>query len=696
MSDGRGAALPFAATAAIFGATAGGAFAAAEIAAMAFAPTFGAAKTEATSIALSGAALLAFTWIGLGAGATVLLAIPLRERVASLSAFALIPVVLASLGHSIAFSIPQPRLAVVLAGGALVLGLAIAAASSPERAMRLRFAANPWAASALLVGLSVLELDLLRRAPVWQQLLAALGLAAGVLSIAWARARLGRGPALPDASRGLALMLVVVGISLGATRQASRPSLTGLPVPNPSSSLPPIVLVTLDTVRSDHLSVYGYERQTSPRIDAFSRGATLYRRAIASSDMTLSTHASLFTGLYPRQHGARVHANAGARSIAPSHPVLAEILRERGYLTLAVVANPDYLAKRYGFDRGFDHYDDRRPPPPLPDPGRAFVSRSIVRGLKWIGIGDDPFARAETAYRQAGRINRAVVGLLDAAEVEDAPFFLFVNYMDAHWPYDPPPPFDRRFPGRMENEQEWPDSEAFRAARLLERPLTRSERAHLVSQYDGGIAYLDAQLGALLDLLDERGLLDPSLVVITADHGEAFGEHGLFAHGVSVYQDQLHVPLLVKLPGQRDGRVSDRWASSVDLLPTVLELIGEDRGDSLPGESWLADLPRERVVIAESYPDTVLFQANPRFRRVQRAIFSGDHKLVVPEPGRPELYDLARDPKEQQPASAATPPGRELASALDAWLRGGQAAEGDRVPVDETTVERLRALGYVR
>ena len=107
-------------------------------------------------------------------------------------------------------------------------------------------------------------------------------------------------------------------------------------------------------------------------------------------------------------------------------------------------------------------------------------------------------------------------------------------------------------------------------------------------------------------------------------------------------------------------------------------------------------MPRERVVIAESYPDTVLFQANPRFRRVQRAIFSGDHKLVVPEPGRPELYDLARDPKEQQPASAATPPGRELASALDAWLRGGQAAEGDRVPVDETTVERLRALGYAR
>ena len=711
MSEASRSRSALAGAGALLGAGAGGIFAALEIAAMALVPVWAPPEAPAAPLLLPGAALLAATWLlfgalagaGLCAGGAALGWPVERDAGEGLAALATLPVTLAFSAHVVAYSSPQPPLAFVLTGCSIAAAAAIASAVSPSLARRLRFAASPWTVSALLVGLAVVELDQLRHAPVARQGAAALAVGSVVLLSAalaqYASRRRSRGARREARPRPLAGAALVLGVSFASVVWAARPPAPTLPDPQPdlAASGPPVVLITLDTVRSDHLSAYGYERDTSPSLEAFARSATLYRRAIAASDLTLSTHASLFTGLYTRQHGARVHHGAGATGIDSRVAVLAETLRERGFLTLAVVANSAYLAARYGFDRGFDHYDDRRPSPLLPDPRPHLPSRSVVRLLSALGVGADPFARAKTAYRGSEEINREVFALLERVAADARPFFLFVNYMDAHWPYDPPPPFDDRYPGRLERAAERPSTEDFRAARTLERPLSEAHRAHMVSQYDGELAYVDEQLGRLLARLDEIGLLDASLVVITSDHGEAFGEHGLVSHGVSVYQEQVHVPLVVKLPGQREPQVAESWVSSVDLVPTVLDLLGEAPPAYLAGRSWAGGgAGAERVVVSESYPDTALYRASPRFRRVHRAIFSGDHKLVAPTPGRPELYDLARDPAERRALGASAPRGRELASALDAWMHARPAGRGEEVPVDDATAERLRALGYAR
>jgi len=268
--------------------------------------------------------------------------------------------------------------------------------------------------------------------------------------------------------------------------------------------------------------------------------------------------------------------------------------------------------------------------------------------------------------------------------------------MDAHWPCVPPTPFDARYPGFDARFQ----SANWRYA-MVEEVLTRGtrgvsagERAHMESQYDGAIAYMDEQLGALVEHLARTGQLDRTLLVITSDHGEAFGEHGLVGHAVSVYEDQIHVPLLVRPPGGTAGRRVATPVSLVDVPRTVLGALGIAANPAFGGRDLLSGTSGGSAgCAAESFPNPE--RGGERLKRVQRAFrASSGWKIVSTEAGASELYDLNVDSAELRDLAASSERAAELRSALESWLRSTpEAAQDARGSGDDSTA-RLRALGY--
>ena len=419
-----------------------------ECAAIALAPHFGLSKLAAPRFSPGYLVLLASLGLGLGAALGAALGGIVRGGVVAWTTLA---VVLAHAAHLVRVSLPSRGLALALGACALVAAVLLTAALRGERAPRLRGLANPWSASLLAVGASLLLLESPGATTTGRALLWIIGVALLVLALDRVAAALGAtGPLRPVASlaAGIATLLLGAGLAL---RPPSAESLTLPAPPRDVPDRPDVVLITLDTVRSDHLSVYGYPRDTSPRLEEFARGATLYTRAVAASNLTLASHASLFTGLYARHHGARIDRRLGAVGLSKRARTLGEIFREAGYLTLAVIGNPAYLGSKLGFAQGFDHFDETDPAPFYPHLRRSFASASLQKALaRWVPP-PDPTERADAAYRRAEEINRVVFRLLEGAAERSQPIFLFVNYMDAHWPYDPPAPFDDRYPGRLED-----------------------------------------------------------------------------------------------------------------------------------------------------------------------------------------------------------------------------------------------------
>lgn len=526
--------------------------------------------------------------------------------------------------------------------------------------------------------------------PGWLALLlgvyASLGAAAGAATALALAVAPSRAVALGGLGAGLAGWLAV----LAASAALQRPAPPGLPpLPAAVERRPDVVLVTLDTVRADHLSVYGYERDTTPGLEAFAREATLYTRALSASNLTLPSHASLLTGLYARQHGARDDPRLGSGPLEPRFRTLAEMLGAAGYLGAAFVGNP-YLSSRLGFAQGFQRYDERQPPRFFPPLGAAFPARLLGEVLGRAAPGP---ARA---HRRAEEVNRAVFAWLDAAAARPQPLFLFVNYMDPHWPYEPPAAFRDRYPGRLPRA---PDADAFRAVRRLARPLSPAEREHYVSQYDGEIAYVDSELRRLFRRLEAAGRWDGALVIVTSDHGEAFGEANHWEHN-GILEPQVRVPLLVRLPGAGatngapgDGgarRVAGR-VSGVDVAPTLLALAGVDARDGMRGRDLLAgDAEPDRPLLVEDVD-----RLDPS--EIQVALYREGWKLVrfgSGEATRVELYDLAADALGVDDVGAAHPDVRDALLAELEELRGTWKAD-DRVDLLMGGLENADALGQL-
>ena len=553
-------------------------------------------------------------------------------------------------------------------------------------------AANPWAASLVLLGGASTGRVLLAGTSTGLQLAGASGVVLLVTGTAVAASRLARRfgfprdrflPAGSVVALGVAALLVG-SLGIIATRMPSRET----PRNSVSRDRPNLILVTMDTVRADHLSVYGYGERTTPFLEEFARRATVYTNAFATSNQTLTTHASIFTGVYGSWHGAYPVASGfpNGRPLGTANPTLAQDLMGWGYQTMAVVANYAYLGPDFGLDRGFGQCDVQVPST-LAD---AFYLRTSV--LRWLGHVTS-WADLYVRCVRAGQVNQDIFAFLRGRAPNGPPFFLLANYMDAHVPYIPPPPFDTLFPGRSAHLGPG-DYPSMRAEVMRgERAITSEERRHFMSQYDGGIRYIDSELKRLMERLEELGLFENSMIVICGDHGEAFGEHGLVQHGVSVYQDQVHIPLIIKFPGQHAPRTVIDPVSEVDLLPTILSALGLEVPHGLVGVDLRHNADEApRTIFSESF---YLRGFGTRFDRTERAAVRWPMKLVVSTAGKRELYNLASDPDETHNLFRENDPrAQDLLARLTEWVGAIPPLANEAPPLDLDTLRRLKALGY--
>lgn len=439
---------------------------------------------------------------------------------------------------------------------------------------------------------------------------------------------------------------VLVGTVLSGMRVLDeRRALARLPEPAPGA--PNVLLVVLDTVRSLDLSLYGYSRPTSPRLVGWAKGGTRFERAFSTASWTLPSHASIFTGRLPHEL-----STGRMTALDDSFPTLAQVLAGRGYATAGFVANTFYCTEESGLGRGFAHYEVF----PITVGGIARSSALVDRLL-----GDAvPLAR-----KDARDVNRGFLGWLDEQRGLGRPFFAFLNYFDAHSAYQAPEPFGRRFlpPGRPAMT----DPERRSKER---RDWTREELQPAVDAYDGAISFLDAEVGALLAELDRRGVRSRTLVVLTSDHGEEFGEHGMVQHGYSLYRPSVQVPLVLELPGVVPaGSVVSDPVSLRNLPATILDLLPRDRAPSpFPGRS-LARFWKAGPGAAED-PDPLVTQLDhgpqgpswyPAGKGPMWSVIGGGLRYIRNGDGREELYDFESDPLEK--ADLAARP--EYAAALD-------------------------------
>jgi arylsulfatase A-like enzyme/Flp pilus assembly protein TadD len=388
-----------------------------------------------------------------------------------------------------------------------------------------------------------------------------------------------------------------------------------------------VVLITIDTLRADAIGSYGHASAATPRIDRLAAGGIRFTESHAHNVITLASHANILSGRYPIDHGVR--DNAGFRFPA-SMPTLATILHDRGYATGAFVsAFP--LDGRFGLNRGFDEYDDR-----------------------FVGSGPRP-ALLEQERKGVETIGRAMSWLQGQG---DRPTFCFVHLYEPHFPYDPPEPYASQF---------------------------------RQSPYDGEVAAADAALAPLIDPILAAGRDGRTLVVLTSDHGESLGEHGEATHGIFAYEATLRVPLIVFAPGWLEPRVVSEPARHVDILPTILDVLGMPIPEGLRGASLVPIARGEHSATdRDTYFEALSGLLNRGWAPVTGVIHRGTKFIDLPIP---ELYDLPADPGERHNLSDAQPQRRD---AMRASLAPFASAADVTRPVSERAEarERLRSLGY--
>jgi arylsulfatase A-like enzyme len=465
-----------------------------------------------------------------------------------------------------------------------------------------------------------------------------------------------------------------------------------------------VVVVVLDCVRPDHLGCYGSTRATSPNLDAFAAEATQFQQAVTTGVWTLPSMASMMTGLYPFQHGL----NRADRALGRDLVTLPQRLREAGYRTAGFTANP-HGGRTFGLDRGFEEFHEfwgmpgaghgsllgrgyRRIWPRL----RRTVKRSqtltaAVRRLQR--------HRAAAAGGSGHRLADTAASWLRQAGAGGRPSFALVHFMESHVPYAPPRTHIRRFLDKAAWQRVATldhDGMAFLAG---QNPLGPEDLALIGSLYDATVSYGDELLARVLDAAGPD-----ALVIITADHGQQLGEHGLIGHFFSVYEPLARVPLVVRHPALPAGRV-ERPVQSIDLYPTVLEAAGIDPGGS-PAVSLRARSDPRTVLVTEYLePDLTRFA---RFRgfdpapydRELRALRRDGYKYIWSSDGREELYDLAGDPGERTDLAGADPERLRLFRTLhDGWRAAmdGQAVVAATADpeLEPDVAASLRALGYL-
>ena len=420
---------------------------------------------------------------------------------------------------------------------------------------------------------------------------------------------------------------------------------------------PNIILIAVDTLRADHLSCYGYDKIRTPNIDNLARKGVLLENATSHVPLTLPAFSSIMTSTIPPTSG--VHYNEGFR-LDDSAETLAEILRDEGYSTAAVVGAV-VLDSVNGVSQGFSRYDDNF--------GRFSVYQPQIKILE---------DQLSFTQRRAAEVTDLALDIA-ASESEEEPFFLFFHYFDPHAPYDPPPPYS-----------------------LVDPSLKEDSGEIRLQRYDGEIAYADEQIGRLLRNLETDGLLENTLVVLVADHGDGLGDNGEKTHGYYIYNGTMHIPIIFSMPGTiPEGEVYKGLAGHIDIAPTILDIAGiEGRGKHFQGRS-LFPFDDDRAPVFEYLESATTFIV---FKwGAQRGVRSRDWKYIS---GPEELYNLAEDPGEQTNLIDRRPRMADsLRSAMGDMLANIEIYSGEdggsgfsTVSEDETSPEfekKLQALGYI-
>jgi hypothetical protein len=425
-----------------------------------------------------------------------------------------------------------------------------------------------------------------------------------------------------------------------------------------------IILISLDTLRADHLGIYGYHRNTSPNIDAFAMENIVFENTVVQSPWTLPSHMSIMTSLYPSFHGVLSSANV----LADEHVTLAELLRENGYQTAAFV-DGGFMRGAWGFHQGFDIYDDRE----------AGIKHIIFKAQKWLD------------------------------ENKSKPFFLFLHCYDIHSPYNPPSPYNSIFHDFIYTGRTVPSNNTLVAALQDELELTEEDLHHFIALYDGGIRYTDEKIGKFLSYLSNNGLEDHSLIIITSDHGEEFKEHGSVLHNQLYYRPNLHVPLIMHIPGYpKKGIRVKQLTRSIDLLPTILDIARLSPLPAAQGKSLLSLIKQYGNLIHRSLLNSVnIFRKNRPISVAETLRDKTDYSWsIITETGHqiisdptlpnPQLFNITIDPLAQND----TAPGHDaiveqLVTRYKELYSAIPSQKKSTVILDKQTREQLKALGYV-
>jgi arylsulfatase A-like enzyme len=422
------------------------------------------------------------------------------------------------------------------------------------------------------------------------------------------------------------------------------------------TKFPNIIVISIDTLRADHLGCYGYGRATSPTLEKFASKSMLFEDTSAPSPWTLPSHGSLLTGLYPSSLGLTTKQNA----LPSDAKTLARILSKYNFDTGAFV-NGTYVSKKFGFNKGFDTFEY------IPNPNDAKGTAPMIIRLvkKW----------------------------LDRHQKKQ--FFLFVHFFDVHSNYSSLPYYEKQFTGPYEGVFNG-STQQLKDVREGKLSLDNSDAKHLIDLYDAGIRQLDDRLKVLFDFLEQKGLLENSYVVITSDHGEEFLEHGGILHSKTHYQEVMHVPLIIRGPKIPPGLRIKEIVSLVDVMPTILGLLGIPSLSGFDGydlrplwQESCARLP-ERFVFAEADIDNVR-------DNIKLAVRSRQHKLHYDILSKKiELYNLAEDPQEltsiyHEHTALSKLLFQELRNFMQSSTKKGQKA----APLSPEELQRLKSLGYL-
>lgn len=490
-------------------------------------------------------------------------------------------------------------------------------------------------------------------------------------------------------------------------------------------SRPHIVLIVMDTARASNFSCYGYNKATSPHIDKIAEEGVLFANAISPSPWTLPSHVSMFTGLYPSEHGLtedKILEGKNIYGLSKKHAFphfLPTLLKNEGYRTLGFSNNP-WVSHNFGFDKGFDFFYQR-----WMDVGDRSLLRKIGRAIRkkapqnFQSVFDNLKVRMSSIFPSDSGAERTLSVMREwfrDNHSDDRPFFVFFNFIEPHLPYAPSKPFDRMFMEKKYSGRRIRETNQDYLKFIAEKEeMGQDDFEILRALYDGEIAYLDSKVKEIYDALQDFGMLDRALLIITSDHGENIGDHNLMGHQFCLYDTLLRVPLVIRYPDlSLKGKVEHNHIQLSDIFFTILDALNiELDGREVPKRSIFNPDYSVKVIAEHEVPQITLSSLRKRFPDTSgeslgqqlRCIYAEGMKYIWNSIDADEMYDLTKDPHEktnlcrinQEQGSKLFQLLKNQWASLDsgAGIGKGKSEESYKEQMDSEILEKLKELGYM-